>query len=1086
LTEESWNRSYALIFELTFQRATCELLSANFEAAEQLIDELLKRATSKAAKADAYRLKVELHVLKSENTQAVDSALECLRVFGIQMSPHPSRAELETAYDEVWRKLGGRPIEALVYLPRLADPDVEAAMSVLSVLFAPAVFTDENLAGLHLCHMVTLTLERGTTDASTHAFGWFGIMLGHFFDRYDEGYRFGLLARALVKRHGFVAFEAKTLFSLELLSLWTRPSQAAIDAIRAAFTAGAESGDITVACYACNHTVSDMLLRGDSLIAVSSEVERGIVFATRANFRDVVDILVAQQRFIQNMRGNTTSFSTFDGDRFDQDSFERQLTSERMSTMVCWYWIIKGQARFISHDFNQAAHAFDRARPLLWSSPGHIQNLDYHFYSALTLAALDDESAGVSARIERIKAHLGQLARWAESCPVTFADKHALVNAELARIEGRSLDAERLYEESARLARENGFVQNEGLANELAAGFYQARGFKMIADACLRNARSCFLRWGADGKVRQLERLHPQLRADPALRPTGTIGTPVEQLDLAIVVKVSEAVSGEIDLKKLIDTLMVMALEHAGAQRGLLILPRGGELRIEAEATTVRDAVEVRLRLAPVTAEELPESILRYVIRTQDSVLLDDALDQNPFSDDAYIRQNHSRSVLCLPLTKQAKLIGVLYLENSQTSGVFTPTRISVLRLLASQAAISLENARLYAELLTENYERRRVEEALRKSEASLAEGQRISHTGNWRWNVRTGVAWGSDETFRIFGIDPSLEQFSYDIYMQVVHPEDRPVVEQALARAVIETSSFQYDYRVLMADGSIKHLQSTGYPEVGESGEPEFVGTVMDITERKQAEEALRRAQAELAQVSRLSTMGELAGSIIHEVNQPLAAIMTNAEACLRWLDRDTPELPEARAAIARVTRDGQRAADVIKGLRALAHRSGLELVQVDINDAVREVLALLRGELERGKVVLHVDLFAENTSILGDRVQLQQVLVNLIRNGIDAMNAVADRPRMLRISSALEADEAVISVEDTGAGLDPAISERMFEPLFTTKPSGMGMGLSICRSIVEAHRGRLWASPSVPYGTIMRFTLPLAGAQQIARSKP
>jgi PAS domain S-box-containing protein len=541
-------------------------------------------------------------------------------------------------------------------------------------------------------------------------------------------------------------------------------------------------------------------------------------------------------------------------------------------------------------------------------------------------------------------------------------------------------------------------------------------------------------------------------------------------------------VSSEMDLDKLIDTLMVVALEHAGADRGLLILPRGEELGIEAEAKTIRDMVKVRLRQTPVTSTELPESLVRYVIRSHDSVLLDDASERNVYSGDQYLLHNYCRSILCVPLIKQARLIGVLYLENNQTSHVFTPARLAVLKLLASQAAISLENARLYAELMTENSERRRAEQALRASEASLAEGQRISRTGSWRWNVRTGAVQWSAEFFRILGFDPAVDQPSYAKGMARIHPEDRALVERALADAVRERNVFKGEYRILLHDGSIKYLQTTGHPDIDETGEVEFVGTVMDTTERRHAEEALRRTQAELARASRLTTMGELAGSIIHEINQPLAAVLGNAEVCRRWLNRDPPELTEARDAISRLEQDGRRAADVVKGLRALARKSDLELTNVDINDAIQEVLALLRGELEGGAVVLQVDLVAADRPVLGDRVQLQQVLLNLIRNGIEAMSAVADRRRILRLSAQPnEMSEVLIAVEDSGTGLAPATVDRVFDPLFTTKPNGMGMGLAICRSIVEAHRGRLWASPNLPHGTTFQFTVPLIAVRKI-----
>ena len=271
--------------------------------------------------------------------------------------------------------------------------------------------------------------------------------------------------------------------------------------------------------------------------------------------------------------------------------------------------------------------------------------------------------------------------------------------------------------------------------------------------------------------------------------------------------------------------------------------------------------------------------------------------------------------------------------------------------------------------------------------------------------------------------------------------------------------------------------MQSVGQPDSTESGDLEFVGTVMDMTERRRAEEALRNAQAELARVARLTTMGELVASIAHEINQPLAAIATSGNACLRWLNRDQPDLDEARDAVSRIVRDAHRAGDVIHGLRALARKSGPQLTKLDIHDAIEEVLALTRGELQRHGVVLHTDLSADDRPVLGDRVQLQQVLLNLIMNGIQAMGAVTDRRRELTVSVALaEPGRVQVAVEDTGPGLDPAIAQRIFDPFFTTKSDGLGMGLSICRSIIEAHGGQLWVSPRAPHGTAFRFTIPLA----------
>jgi len=482
---------------------------------------------------------------------------------------------------------------------------------------------------------------------------------------------------------------------------------------------------------------------------------------------------------------------------------------------------------------------------------------------------------------------------------------------------------------------------------------------------------------------------------------------------------------------------------------------------------------------------QFPEAVLRYVMRTQQIVLLPDSSEQSRFSADMHIQEGSSRSILCIPLISRAKLTGILYFESSRTSHLFTSARVNVLKLLASQAAISLQNARLYTDLIAENRERKKVEEALRASEASLEEGQRISHTGTWRWNASKGLCQGSAEAARILGLEPT-KQLSFTEYLEIVHPEDRADVERVLVRSSAANSVFSYEGRVILPDGSIRHVQTTGHPTVDRNGDLEFVGTVMDITERKKAEEALTRTQTELAKASRLSSIGQLAGSIIHEINQPLAAVVANAEVCLRWLNRDQPDLAEAREAVVRLGNEGRRAAEVVKGLRALARKSGLELTHVDINDAIQEVLVLLRVELERAAVVRQIDLSPFDRPVMGDRFQLQQVLLNLIRNGAESMSTVTNRRRILKISSLASEKEALVSVEDAGTGLDVAIAHRIFDPLFTTKTTGMGMGLAICRSIVEAHGGRLWALPNQLHGTTFRFTVPLDVAEEQAPQLP
>src|ERR1700757_3001528 len=842
LDERDWNTQYELTFSLWLERAECEFLSGNVDTAEQLIGELSQRGTSNLDQADAYRLKVQLHIVKGEYPQAVEAALTCLRLFGIDLPAHPTREQVQAEYDTVWQNLNGRPIESLIDLPLLTDPEVQAAMQVLATLSSPAFFTDFQLFCLHLCRMVNVTLQHGICGASAPGCGFFGFILGSVFHRHSEGYRFAKLSCDLVEKLGSIAYQARVHLTMGTIAFWTQPIATTIDFSWVGFRTATETGDVTMACYSIVRCIEGLLVRNDPLEVVRRETQRGLDFAQKARFRDAADIILSQQRFIATMQGRTATFSTFSDAQFDEATFEAQLAGDRLPMLICWYWILQLKARFLSGDYAEALAAADKAKLLLSTAPGSIQLLDYFYYAALTVAAhyanaSTDEQTGWR---DLLTAHRGQLREWAENYPPTFADKHTLVLAEIARLEKRDADAMQLYEQAIHLARDHGFVQNEGLAHELTAQSYLAHGLETAGYAYIRNARNCYDRWGALGKVKQLDERYPHLQEERVLTSnTATIGAPVGQLDAATVVKASQAISSEIVLSKLIEKLMRIAVEHAGAERGLLALLHGDVPRIEAEATAGVGGTNVSVRQLAITPSDLPKSALDYVIRTRERVVLDDALDAHLYSEDEYVRKKRARSVLCLPIVKQAKLIGALYLENNLAPRAFTSDRVAVLEMLASQAAISIENATLFSDL--------------QRSEAYLAQGQSISHTGSFGWSVFSGDIYWSEETHTIFEYDRALKP-TLEFIFQRVHPDDRDLVQQTIDRVTRNKTNFDLEHRLLMPDGSVKHLHVVARASETSTGKLEFVGAVTDITATKQAEEKIRESEMELRQVLELA----------------------------------------------------------------------------------------------------------------------------------------------------------------------------------------------------------------------------------------
>jgi PAS domain S-box-containing protein len=838
LTEENWDEEYDLMFSIEYDTAEFELLTANIEAAEKRLSILAQRAKRRHDVALVTRLRVMIYVILDRSDRAVEISIEYLRGGGTDWSLHPTRDEVVREYDRIWSQLGSREIEELIDLPLMTNQGILDTLDLLNELIYPALYVDTNLTPLIICRMVNLSLEHGNSDSSCIAYLGFAMIAGPHFGNYSKTVsRFGQLAYELVERRGLKRFRPRTYSVFgNIIMPWTRHVRVCRDLIRRAFDALNEIGGHTLAAVIHHYMVDNLLASGDQLAQVQREAENGLAFARKMRHSVVIDIIATQLALIKTLRGMTPKFGCLDDGEMDELCMERHLSSKRLlAAAASRYWIRKMQARYLAGDFAAVLDASLRVQQVLWISYSYPEIVEFYYFGALSHAVSWDSAPPDEKQqhFDTLKAHHNLLDTWAHNCPENFENRAALVAAEIARIEGRDLDAMRLYQQAIHSAHANGFIHNEAIAYEVAARFYAARGFEKIADSYLREARYCYVRWGADGKVRQLDQQYPQL---PRERPvtTSMIATPVEHLDLATVIKVSQAVSGEMVLEKLIDRLMRAAIEHAGAERGLLIVPVRNEPLIEAEATMSGQDVTVHRRDGAKAAAALPESVVRYVMRTREIVILDDASSQTPFSADPYIVQCRAHSILCLPLINQTKLIGILYLENNLAPHVFTPDRVTVLKVLASQAANSLENSQLYRDLEDREGKIRRLVDA--------------NILGIFIWNLEGLIVEANDAFLRMLQYGRDDLASGRVRWTDLTPAEWRDRDQRAMAE-LKATGTFQpYEKEFLPKDGSPIPVLAGG--ALFQEGGNEGVAFVLDLSEQKRAEEKIREQEVELRQM--------------------------------------------------------------------------------------------------------------------------------------------------------------------------------------------------------------------------------------------
>lgn len=935
-------------FAIMYQSAECEMLLTDMASAERKIDECMRRTRNVLERARAHKLKAKLLTLRCNYEDAIEEALEGLRALGISMQRGVQPERVAAEHAKVQRLISERGLFGLESLPKIENLEAEVAIELLATL-GSSFFVEDDIRFLHLAKIIELSLEHGVAPGSTYGLSWYGVMIAERFGEYHDGYSCCLVAIKMVERHGFEADLTGALVALDQVSAWTAPLQYAKQKASEAFDTCHLSGDLAMACYACNHLVSDCLIMGEHLHEVAKVIERGLRIVRNYEYSDVERILVAQDRFVQalsNDRQSKLMQPPLNPAIEKNEQAGRQVISK---TTLFFTWLYEGMCAFYLGDIPQAVRRFKAVESVAWSAPAHINLSDFYLFYSLSLGS--PEAPGlVEAKLQILNDNRDRFVRWASLNPVTFRNKLLMIEGVIAKLNGDGLSAIRCFDQAQIAAAGAGFIHEQALAHEQLAEVCIPSGLISGANLHLRVARDCFHIWGATGKVRQLEALHPFLRTQPIQETHRS--TSQANLDLQVGIEAARALSEEVLLERLIETLMSHLIQHSGADHGALLIVSGAEFQMAALADITDDGLSVTIENCQKFLTQAPVSVLNATMRTKTNFVLHDAEADCPEAFRLELKERNARSVLCLPLVKQGVLIGLVYLENRLVPNLFSSQRLAMLEILASQAAVSLQAAKFFTRLAEDN---------------------------------------------------------------QI----------------------------------------------------------------KAQMEEELRRSRAQLARSAHLQVMGELSASIAHEISQPLLGIASNAAASLRWLKRGTPNLDEAIAGLEDIRADSERAAGIVRALRALAKQSPAHLETVRLDEVISEVVRLTATEVVKQGVKLETHLNAA-TPVMADPIQIQQLIYNLITNGLEALSGFRSDDGALRITSRIVGDTVEVSVDDNGPGIATEEREKIFGAFYTTKTHGLGMGLAICNSVARAHGGSLHAEASPCGGCRIRFVIPCGNGQQ------